>query len=546
MKALFSNMTIFRKLFLAPGIAILFLLICGAVSCIGLIQQKSAINDIYKNRFKGYENQAMTLLELSGIQTNLHKVINMVHAKYDNDKIEAFATKQLASIDLMSKSIKNRLESNVIGSEERVGLQRTTVMLGEYGSMARDMADMATSDVAIAVTYMDSLDEKFAALHETVNKLLALQRDLSQRRYESALTNFRGTIIMAVVLVAVAVMLSLFASFFMSRMITAPITQVISVVREIEKGNLAVQFEAAGRDEIGQLLTALKHMLEKMRTIVTGVKEASDQVSSASYRLSAGATQMSQGAAEQAEKASRVASAAVEMSETMVEVSRNVSAIEVSATETTCTAKDGERIVTQSVNEVKEIAATVNEAGRLVATLEERSKEINEIVSLINDIADQTNLLALNAAIEAARAGEQGRGFAVVADEVKKLAERTAGSTAEIGAMIGFIQTELGNVVASMGKVQAKVEAGVGYSGEAGDALRNIVQRAEALSAMVQQITAAADGVTAASEEISRDIELIATVSSQTSTSSEEATKATMDLSTLSGHLQQVVGEFVL
>ena len=546
MRKLLSDLRISTKLLIAPGIAILFLVICGTVSWVGLAQQKSAINDIYKNRFKGYESQALTLLDLSGIHTNLHKVITMVQAKYDTAKVEAFAAKQTAAIGLVSQSITNALASKGMGAEERSGLEKTRSLLAEYEKMAHDMADIATTDESVAVTYMDSLDEKYGVLYGEVNTLLKFQADLGQRRYEHALTSFNKTITVALVVVAAAVMLSLLASFFMSRTITGPIRTVIALVNEIGKGNLAVRIEAAGRDETGELLTALKNMSEKIRIILSGVKEASDEMSSASDRLSAGASQMSQGATEQAEKASKVASAATEMSQTIVDVAHNVGAIEASAMKTTNTARSGERIVKQSVGEVREIANTVNETSQLVVSLGERSKQIAEIVNVINDIADQTNLLALNAAIEAARAGEQGRGFAVVADEVKKLADRTARSTAEIARTTGFIQGELGSVVESMGNVKAKVEAGVSYSSQAGDALKNIVESAEALHIMVREIASAAEGMTTASDEISHDIELIATVAGKTSTSSEEAMKAATQLSTLSGRLEQVVGEFSL
>ena len=481
---------------------------------------------------------------MSNIHTNLHKVINMVHAKYDNDKIEGFASKQVAAVSQLSESIRKQMASNSIGPEERKGLEATGKILIEYGKMARDMADMATTDASIAATYMDSLDAKFSVLQEGLNRLLKLQEDLSQRRYDFAMTSFNSTMTLTLMLVAVAVGLSLFASFFMSRTITAPITRIISGVREIEEGHLAIRFEAGGRDETGQLLTALNNMAEKMRAIVAGVKDAADQISSQSHKLSAGATQTSQGAGEQADKASKVAAAAAEMSQTMMEVARNVSAIEASANVTKGTARDGERIVTQSVKEVGEIADTVNQTAELVTSLGERSKQISEIVNVINDIADQTNLLALNAAIEAARAGEQGRGFAVVADEVRKLAERTATSTSEIGAVVGFIQGELGRVVASMGNVKEKVEAGVSYSSQAGEALKNIVQGVEAFHSEVQQIASAADEMTGTSEEISRAIESIATVSSQTSTCSGESMESALELSKLSGHMQQIVGDF--
>ena len=307
-----------------------------------------------------------------------------------------------------------------------------------------------------------------------------------------------------------------------------------------------MEIQAAGKDETGQLLTAMGNMTKKLRMIVTDVKDASDRMSGVSRELNEGAGQMLKGAMDQAQRASTVASAAGEMSQTMFEVAKHVGDIETSATNTTNTARDGERIVNQSIREVKEIAGTVDEANRVVESLEERSRQISEIVNVINDIADQTNLLALNAAIEAARAGEQGRGFAVVADEVRKLAERTTSSTSEIASMIGLVQSELNQVVASMGNVTRKVEAGVDYSTQAGVALKGIVDSADTLHSMVQQIATAAGQITTTSEEITRDIESIAAVSSQTSASSEQATEATTHLSKVSVHLQEIVAGFVL
>src|SRR5271157_831337 len=201
MRKLLSNLSISRKLLIAPGIAILFLVMCGAVSWLGLVQQKSAIKDIYENRFKGYESQALTLLELSGIHTNLHKVVTMVQAKYDTAKVEAFAAKQTTAMDRVAKSITDRLSLKSIGPDERGELEKARSLLTEYAKMARDMADMATTDVSIAITYMDSLDEKYAVLYGEVNKLLKLQTDLGERGYDRALSSFNKTMSVALVVV---------------------------------------------------------------------------------------------------------------------------------------------------------------------------------------------------------------------------------------------------------------------------------------------------------------------------------------------------------
>jgi methyl-accepting chemotaxis protein len=210
------------------------------------------------------------------------------------------------------------------------------------------------------------------------------------------------------------------------------------------------------------------------------------------------------------------------------------------------TAREGEAIVGRAVTEVREIAATVNSSAELVQSLGERSQQIGEIVGVINDIADQTNLLALNAAIEAARAGEQGRGFAVVADEVRKLAERTAHATAEISTMIKAIQDEVGKAVGAMNNATCKVDSGVQLSNEAGQALHNIVKSVDDLQLMVQQIASAADEMSATSDQISKDIESIAQLSKESSANSEQTAAASREMTRLSANLQDIVGTFRL
>jgi methyl-accepting chemotaxis protein len=198
------------------------------------------------------------------------------------------------------------------------------------------------------------------------------------------------------------------------------------------------------------------------------------------------------------------------------------------------------------VNKVKEIAHIVDDSATFVKSLGERSKQIGDIVSVIDDIADQTNLLALNAAIEAARAGEQGRGFAVVADEVRKLAERTAKSTSEIGEMIRGIQDEVSKAVHSMENATSNVDVGVELVTQAGSALQAIVKSADELQLMVQQIASAADEMSATSEEINRDIEQIASISKETCTTALQVEEASKRLADLSENMETTTNQFKL
>ncbi len=227
-----------------------------------------------------------------------------------------------------------------------------------------------------------------------------------------------------------------------------------------------------------------------------------------------------------------------------MEIGENVTRIARSTSETVAVAREGETIVSKSVVEVRDIAENVGKPGAFVRSLGERSARIGEIVSVINDIADQTNLLTLNAAIEAARAGDRGRGFAVVADEARKLAERTANATSEIGAMIGTIQKETALAVESMGNVTEKMEGGVSLSVRAGETLKAIVRSTDDLALMIQQITSATEQMTSTSEIMARDIEQIATLSKDASSSSEETKCATVKLSRLALDMKKIVSVF--
>jgi methyl-accepting chemotaxis protein len=339
---------------------------------------------------------------------------------------------------------------------------------------------------------------------------------------------------------------AIFLALFLTGSITKPLSEGVLVAHRIADGDLTANIDYAGTDETGQLMSALKNMVSKLQSIISEVKTAAFNIASASHELNASSELMSKGAGEQAGRAAQVATASEEMSQTVLDIAKNTSSIETSAIDTTKLAKDGETVVNRSVDKVKSIAKTIDQSAQLIKSLGERSNQIGEIVNVINDIADQTNLLALNAAIEAARAGEQGRGFAVVADEVRKLAERTGNSTAEIGDMVKSIQNEVHQVVLSMENITKEVKAGVDLSTQAGDVLRSIVEGVDRLHLMVQQIASATEEMASTSEEINKDIEMISTLSTETSGSSEQISKASGELSQLSVNLEDVVKGFIV
>jgi methyl-accepting chemotaxis protein len=209
-------------------------------------------------------------------------------------------------------------------------------------------------------------------------------------------------------------------------------------------------------------------------------------------------------------------------------------------------AEQGNHVVATAVKGIQEVANTVSESARMIADLGERSNQIGQILSVIKDIADQTNLLALNAAIEAARAGEQGRGFAVVADEVRKLAERTTSATSEISGMIGGIQSETGRAVAAMQKGSQQVAEGVTYANQAGDALKDINRSVAEAVDRIHEIATATRSHTAQSEQITAQVEKIAELAESNSASLQETNQSVRALLEQSQKLEQVVDRFRL
>ncbi len=300
----------------------------------------------------------------------------------------------------------------------------------------------------------------------------------------------------------------------------------------------------SGTDEVAVLSRYVNLFIEKIQRAIVMVNEGTNRLVSSTVQLSTTADLVVRAAEGQGARIVQSASAVEEMTMTAGEVARNSTDAARLAQETAETAKDGQEVMQQTVAGMQQVSQAVMQAATIITTLGRSSDQIGQIVRVIEDIADQTNLLALNAAIEAARAGEQGRGFAVVADEVRKLAERTTKATKEIGDMIRKIQQDTKMAVTSMEQGTNQVGHGVELANRTGEALAKIYSMVNSTAGMIQQIAHAAEEQSVASRQIAGDLEAVTQTTRETTNGINESAKACHDLSSLAGDLQKLVKAF--
>jgi methyl-accepting chemotaxis protein len=329
--------------------------------------------------------------------------------------------------------------------------------------------------------------------------------------------------------------------------VSAEVRKMLVVIEEIAAKNLAVDdIASSSDDELGKAGGALNRMKNNVSELIRSISGTAVLVANASEEISASATQHSQSTDAQKGQTSQVAVAMQEMSRTVHEVSENCNRAAEASRQAAETAREGGTIVEGSLARMRAIADSVSTTAQKVEELGKSSDQIGRIIGVIDDIADQTNLLALNAAIEAARAGEQGRGFAVVADEVRKLAERTTSATKEVAHMVESIQSETKTAVAAMHDGTNQVQEGVKTTARAGDSLKQIIHMSEQVGDMITHIATAATEQSAASEEINQNVTQMTRLITDSAVGAQQAARACQELSELALDLQQLVSNFKL
>ena len=333
--------------------------------------------------------------------------------------------------------------------------------------------------------------------------------------------------------------------FYMNRSLK-PLQALGDTLHEIAQGELSHEVIVTSNDEIGKLQSAMKATVDQLRDMMTEINLVTEQLNSSAHQMSSIADTTNTGVVRQQSETDQVATAINEMAATVQEVARNATEAASAATNADFDSKAGKKVVDETIHSIDNLAGGIDKAATVINKLEVESNNIGTVLDVIKNIAEQTNLLALNAAIEAARAGEQGRGFAVVADEVRTLASRTQSSTQEIETMIEQLQVQASDAVTVMNESQTRASESVEHARNAGTSLDAISSAVSTINDMNIQIATATEEQSTVTEEINNNIVNISQIAESSTEGAKLITNATNELNQLALNLQALVGRFKL
>jgi len=498
------------------------------------------------SRLKNVKNIYFPILESTDASlVNLDKIKEALNSAVASGEIEVLQTS-----DVLAEKVRSSFEKiKTIDITVQSDVQQMQGLFESYYKAATKLTKgMIEGSLA---------GDKIQSSVETMGKAL--------KSFQSALTSFRATsyarftatlaeanhaaesaLITGVIITIIVMFIVGSIAYFISNLISHNILNVVDSLRDMAKGNgdLTKRLTTKSTDEIGELVDSFNRFVEKLQHIIGEVYSSTTQLAAAAEEMSVITVSSTENVSKQQRETEQVATAMNEMTATVMEVSNNAEQAAESTGQADTQAQEGRQVVNDTVESINLLAKEVDSAANVIHELEQNSDSIGSVLEVIRGIAEQTNLLALNAAIEAARAGEQGRGFAVVADEVRSLASRTQQSTQEIQSMIERLQSGAQRAVEVMATSRTRAQSSVEKSEKAGDSLTVITEAMSNIMAMNTQIAEASKQQSEVAEEINQNIVNISTIAEESASSTSELSQSNIALAELSSKLQGLVGQF--
>lgn len=427
---------------------------------------------------------------------------------------------------------------------------------------AEQLFSPANQQVELLISYLRGgngdvayqLNDKILPLYQAIDpisgkisELIALQIKIAGQERAAANEIYHSSIAIFATLAGLAMLISILIGLWVNRSVMNPINDIVRNLKTIRQdSDLTIKFRTFNDDELGLISTSLTQVIEHLRGILHSIAEAANTVNSSATELSSFTQETNKRMQQQQAETEQTATAMNEMTATVAEVAQSTSAAADSAKDADTYAANGNRIVIDSISSMSQLSEQIQKTAQVIGFLSNESQSIGRVLDVIKSIAEQTNLLALNAAIEAARAGEQGRGFAVVADEVRTLAQRTQKSTQEIEAMIATLQKGVKEAVNAMEVGIKQVDDANNKANEAGQALKEIVASVDNIAELNAHIATAAEEQSSVAESINRSIIAISDITDDSTRSAHELSESVINLTKLASSMRNQVSAFRL
>lgn len=539
------RITIARRLWLLIGIETIALLCVGAIGliCVKRLNDSVAVANtliLPRTRMVNAIQDALSSTQL--------ELQNRLLATDDSQMIRAEEGFKVRIIQLREdmRRYQDEEQGDPVGTQLAADCMKAVEQFQEEANRVVDFARKDETENALNY-YLDVVKLAGDDASQAIRKLLEYNEARAKTKAADADTTQRQ----AALLIAIGVALSLASTFILSvmmaRKIGAGIRRVQCVVRAVQSSNdFTLRIPIVGSDELSVIAQSFNDLLENVQSSLKTMASHARLVARASARVASSSDELASGASGQSEAAAAMAVSVQDMASAMTQISDRAQEASAFSGEAGTLAKTGESVINQTVRDINEIEDVVNSASATICELGERSESISKVVGVIREVADQTNLLALNAAIEAARAGEQGRGFAVVADEVRKLAERTANATREIFSMVEGVRRGASASVESMNLAVSKVGMGVARAQDASLAIAKIGEANQRSMGMVAEISQAIQAQRLSSDAFKDQIETVAQTADKFSEAAGAGVRSAHELDSLAEAMRSLVATYGL
>jgi len=539
-----TNQNLNKKFMLPALVAMIFTLFLGLYSLYTNYQEKQIINKI-DNAFTWRNECGEQETKLVKIHAGIYKLVSWGSAKYDTNKIQGEGNKYLSELSAVKNNI-TKISNLATNKQEKELFALLEKDLITYENSAKGVVEMTVAnDDATATMFISTLDTMYDRLLSSFGKLNnIIKNDIKTVQYNAVSSTTRNTIITIIAICAVLIF-SFLSGNYIAKLTIEPIRKIIDTIKDISQNNdLTKRVELSTNDEFQEMIEELNGFFDKLHRILEKTYRSNEKVSETTENIKRFSDNLTTNITDLTQQAMSVAAASEEMALTSSEIAKNCVMAVKSAEATEKVANDGNSIIMETVEAMQKLKITITDYALLIEEIGNESANISKILDLINDIADQTNLLALNAAIEAARAGEHGRGFAVVADEVRKLAEKTVSAIKEIENTVINMKNKTQQAVKTTKQEVERINSTSEKTENTGMAFNNILKEIHIVSGEINQIATAVEEQTATTEDIAKNINNVSNYMTETNNMTDNNKKIIGELAASVVELKKEIQQF--